>query len=130
MVRSAAHADDVPRDLHGRENESPRKSPPAEDEREGRAAELSFDGAGMATDLRLGRPSSEDKSGPNLINFVDINRSKPTTLGTIAAPDFFNFAVEHVGRDVFGDAQDISVLAAFVIAEALVAHAHAAHDDR
>lgn len=129
-VRSSTHANDVSGDLDRRENESPRKSPPAEKKRKGRAAELPFDAAGMTTDLRLGRPSGQNQSRPDLVNFVDINRAKSTAFGTIPTPDFLDFTFQHIGWNVFGDAQDVGVLGAFVVAETLVASADAAHDNR
>ena len=83
----------------------------------------------MTADLRLGRPSGEDNGRPDLVNLVDINRPKPATFGTIAAPDFLHPAFEQVGRDVFGDAQDVGVPLTFAVAEHLSARACAAHDD-
>ncbi|MDR3456964.1 MAG: hypothetical protein P4N60_05925 [Verrucomicrobiae bacterium] len=107
----------------------PRKPPPAEDQGESRATELPFGGAGTATDLRRGRPPGEDERGPDLVNLVDVNRPQAVAFGAIATPGFLNFAFQHVGRDIFRDAQDIGVLMTPVVAEALAAGVDAAHDD-
>ena len=128
-VRSPAHADDVSGDLDGRENESPRKTPPAEEKGECNPAELPLDGAGMTTDLRLGRPSGQNQSRPDLMNFVNVNRADTPAFGAVATPDFLDFAFQYVVGNIFGDAQDVSVPGAFIVAEALVAGADTANDD-
>jgi hypothetical protein len=64
------------------------------------------------------------------VNLVDIYGSEAPALGTIPTPDFFHPALQHLGWDIFGDAQDQGILVTFSVAKALFARPHTPHDDR
>jgi hypothetical protein len=63
------------------------------------------------------------------VNLVDIHRSKAAAFGTVVVPDFLDFSVQHVGGHVSGDAENISVLVAPVVAEALATRTHPTDED-
>src|SRR5436309_9463971 len=72
-VRAAADAHNVARDLHWGEDESPRKTPPAEEQGEKHAADLAFGRAGAARELRGTAPTGQHQSRPDPMNAVNIH---------------------------------------------------------
>jgi hypothetical protein len=55
------------------------------------------------------------------MNFVNVNGAKLAALRTIPTKDFFNLAVQNICWNLLGNAEEISVRGAFIVAEALFA---------
>ena len=62
------------------------------------------------------------------MNFVHVNGAKLMALGTIAAKNLFNLAVQKICWNLLGNAEEISVRSALIVAEALFARTHATDD--
>jgi len=129
-IASTEHAGYVTANLDGHKNDSPRKTPPTQEKRKEYATKLTFGGTGAAADVRRAAPTGQRDQRPDAVDFVNIHRAKPVALGTVAMEDFFDLPVHHVGWELLPDAQDVSVLAATIVAEPLIVGALAAHDNR
>ena len=105
-VRAAAHADDVPGDLQGRENNAPRKSPPAEEEREYEAAELAFARATPTHDDRKVAPPGEDGRGPDAIDAMHVHRAGTAAFRALPPMHESDFIDDRRLRDLGSNFQD------------------------
>ena len=63
------------------------------------------------------------------MNFVNVNRTESTALGTVAPENFLHLPVNHVRRDFLGHAENVTIGEAFFVAEALGAGTQAPHYD-
>src|ERR1039458_3442663 len=129
-IGAGAHPDDVAGDLDGGEDESPGKAPPPQPQGEERSTKLALGRAGTAADLLRTAPTGQEERRPDPVDLVDVNGAESAAFGTVAPEHFFRLRFEHVSRDCLRNAQDISVLVTFVIAEAVGAVAHAAEKYR
>jgi hypothetical protein len=64
------------------------------------------------------------------MDVVNVDRAKSAAFGTIAPENFLDLPVNHVRRDLLGNAEDIRVGEAFFVAEDLGAGARPAHYNR
>ena len=116
---SLAHSDNVAGDLNWRENEPPRKPPPAENQRRKCAAQLGPGCAGAARDLSGRCPSRQDNGGPDAIDLVNVNWAKPSAFRAVAAKNFLRLLVHQVRGNLLSKLHNLGVSEALVITETL-----------
>src|SRR5262249_41077294 len=104
-VGPTAYCNAVARDLNRRHDEAPEKSPPAEQEREQRAARLAALGAGTGGELRRVEPTGEHERRPDFIDGVNVNRAASAAFGAGALMNFRDLLLDHIGRQLLRHAQ-------------------------
>ncbi len=86
-VGATENPDQVPDDLYGCDEESPRKAPPPTEGRVEGTAELALDATGAATDLRLAAPGLDQDRRPNLVPDVNIDGARPAAERAVSRMD-------------------------------------------
>ena len=120
-ARFAGDPGQIPRDLHRRQDQPPRNAPPAEKKRKRHRPELPLHPARFAAYPRCARPSCENEHRPYLMKTVHVHRAELVAYGTIPAPNLLHAPVDLIRRNVFGHAQNESVLVTSPVAKPLPA---------
>src|SRR3990170_7450355 len=130
LVRTFDNSGDVPYDLHGRHDDSPREAPPAEHQGKKRVAELAFDPARAAAYGGHTAPGGDHERGIDPVRGMNVDRAAALALRADPAMNVSDLLVHDLLRHVFRKHNDPALLVALLVAEPQLVFLHPSEQDR